>query len=116
MNGKEINLKKDPSKIDMSLPLKGRQVIIRANQYNLRNIDIVGVIEGEPESWIKIKVRYFDPFTGDLDDKGFPVGDFVVKDFIATHLEIPTQDVCLKLAHHYKRLALELNELRKQLV
>ena len=91
--------------IDVDGNLKGKKVIIRANRHNLRHVDILGTIESNPKHWTKVMVKYFDP----------EIEEIVSRDFVSTHLESPTAESCRKLAHHYKRLALEFNELYKKL-
>lgn len=94
---------------------KGLKVIIRSNRHSLMKRDIIGIIEKEPQSWTHILVRYFDPQAGDLDENNDPKGDWVVKDFILTHLERATSEECAKMVRHYKRLALEFHDLYKEI-
>ena len=93
--------------------VKGTKVLIIANRHRYEDHYILGTISETPKTWTKIMVRYFTSSGGDQDQNGNSEGEWVIKDFNQTHLEKPTKKTCLDFAKHYKRLALEFNEMYK---
>ena len=105
----------DPTKLVLEEIKKGDKVIIISNMHNLGNRLILGTVEHEPVNWTRISVRYFDQWIGELDKNGCSIGEWVVKQFLLTHLEKPTAKTCWELAVHYKRLALDFSDTFKQI-